>query len=132
MKRYALGLDYGTNSCRALIVDLANGDELASYVYPYPSGKQGILLDPKDPNVARQNPKDYIEAFDSIKEAIKLARKQRKDFNPHDIVGIGVDTTGSTPLPVDRDGIPLAFNSKFKKNLNAAVNQLVGDVKNAA
>ena len=119
MKRYALGLDYGTNSCRALIVDLSDGAELASYVYPYPSGKQGILLDPKDPNVARQNPKDYVEAFDSIREAIKLARKQRKDFNPHDIVGIGVDTTGSTPLPVDRDGIPLAFNPKFKKNLNA-------------
>jgi L-ribulokinase len=119
MKHYALGLDYGTNSCRSLIVDLADGTELASHVFPYPSGKQGILLDPKDPNVARQNPRDYLDAFASIKEAIRLARKKRKGFNPHEIVGIGVDTTGSTPLPVDRNGTPLAFNPKFRKNLNA-------------
>jgi L-ribulokinase len=119
MKHYALGLDYGTNSCRSLIVDLADGTELASHVFPYPSGKQGILLDPKDPNVARQNPQDYLDAFVAIKEAIKIARKKRPGFNPHEIIGIGVDTTGSTPLPVDSTGTPLAFNPKFKKNLNA-------------
>jgi L-ribulokinase len=119
MKRYALGLDYGTNSCRALIVDLADGAELAGYVFPYPSGKHGILLDPRDPNVARQNPKDYLAAFAAIPKAIALARKQRRGFNPHDIIGIGVDTTGSTPLPVDRDGVPLAFSPRFKHNLNA-------------
>jgi L-ribulokinase len=119
MKHYALGLDYGTNSCRSLIVDLADGAELASHVFSYPSGKQGILLDPKDPNVARQNPQDYLDAFVAIKEAIKIARKKRPGFNPHDIIGIGVDTTGSTPLPVDSQGLPLAFNPKFKKNLNA-------------
>jgi L-ribulokinase len=119
MKRYALGLDYGTNSCRSLIVDLSDGSELASHVFPYPSGKQGILLDPKDPNVARQNPRDYLDAFVSITAAIKIARRKRPGFNPHDIIGIGVDTTGSTPLPVDREGVPLAFNPKFRKNLNA-------------
>ncbi|MEI6147846.1 MAG: ribulokinase [bacterium] len=119
MKHYALGLDYGTNSCRSLIVDLADGAELASHVFSYPSGKQGILLDPKDPNVARQNPQDYLDAFVAIKEAIKIARKKRPGFNPHEIIGIGVDTTGSTPLPVDIQGLPLAFNPKFKKNLNA-------------
>ena len=119
MKRYALGLDYGTNSCRSLIVDLSDGSELASHVFPYPSGKQGILLDPRDPNVARQNPQDYLDAFVAIKSAIKIARKKRPGFNPHDIIGIGVDTTGSTPLPIDREGIPLAFSPKFRKNLNA-------------
>ena len=119
MKRYALGLDYGTNSCRSLIVDLSDGAELASHVFPYPSGKQGILLDPKDPNVARQNPQDYLDAFVSITAAIKIARRKRPGFNPHDIIGIGVDTTGSTPLPIDREGVPLAFNPKFRKNLNA-------------
>jgi len=60
-KRYALGLDYGTNSCRSLIVDLNDGRELATFVYNYPSGEAGILLDRKDPNVARQNPQDYLD-----------------------------------------------------------------------
>jgi L-ribulokinase len=119
MKRYALGLDYGTNSCRSLIVDLDDGTELASYVYPYPSGRQGILLDPRDPNVARQNPQDYIDAFASIKEAVTLARKRRASFRPDHIIGIGVDTTGSTPLPVDREGVPVAFQKAFKRNLHA-------------
>jgi L-ribulokinase len=63
MTKYALGLDYGTNSCRSLIVDLADGRELASHVFDYPSGEAGILLDPRDPNVARQHPKDYVDAL---------------------------------------------------------------------
>ena len=66
MKRYALGLDYGTNSCRALIFDLEDGTELADAVFPYPSGEQGILLDPRDPNLARQNPQDYIDSLGAI------------------------------------------------------------------
>ena len=60
---FAIGVDYGTNSMRALVVDLADGAEVASSVYNYPSGEAGILLDPKDPNLARQNPADYIEGF---------------------------------------------------------------------
>ena len=119
MKRYALGLDYGTNSCRSLIVDLNDGGEIASHVFNYPSGKLGILLDPKDPNVARQNPRDYIAGFSSIREAVKKARRKVPGFDPGSIVGIGVDTTGSTPLPVDADGTPLAFHPRFSKNLNA-------------
>lgn len=119
MKRYALGLDYGTNSCRALIVDLEDGSELGNAVFDYPSGEQGILLDPSDPNVARQNPQDYIDGFAAIREAIQKAREARPEFDPLEIVGIGVDTTGSTPLPVDRSGTPLAFLPQFKNNLNA-------------
>jgi len=119
VKRYALGLDYGTNSCRALIFDLADGAELGTAVFPYPSGDHGILLDPRDPNVARQNPQDYIDGFAVIKEAIAKAKEARPDFNPHDIIGIGVDTTGSTPLPVDRQGTPLAILPQFKDNLDA-------------
>ena len=53
---YSIGLDYGTNSCRSLIVNLETGEELGSAVFPYPSGEMGILTDPSDPNVARQNP----------------------------------------------------------------------------
>ena len=63
MKRYALGLDFGTNSCRSLIVDLDDGTESASAVFDYPSGAAGILLDPNDPNVARQNPQDYLDGL---------------------------------------------------------------------
>jgi len=119
MARYALGLDYGTNSCRSVIVDLADGAELASCVVDYLSGDAGILVDPKDPNVARQNPQDYIEAFASITDAIKLAKERDPAFDPHEIAGIGVDTTGSTPMPVDKDGTPLAMLPEFNGNLDA-------------
>ena len=75
---FAIGLDYGTNSCRALVVNTANGAEIASHVYNYPTGEAGILLDPKDPNVARQNPADYIKGFvTSVKNAVKNASKTR-------------------------------------------------------
>lgn len=120
MAKYAIGLDYGTNSCRSLIVDLDAGKELASHVFSYPSGEQGILLDDRDPNVARQNPQDYIDALVvSTTETIKLAKEQDSEFDPSDVIAIGVDTTGSTPIPVDADGMPLALQPKYKDNLNA-------------
>jgi L-ribulokinase len=120
MKKYALGLDYGTNSCRSVIVDLANGNELATHVFSYPTGEAGILLDSKDPNVARQNPRDYIDGLTVIvTQAIKKAKKADPKFDPRNIIGIGVDTTGSTPMPVDRSGTPLGLLPRFSKNLNA-------------
>lgn len=116
---YSIGVDYGTNSVRALIVDTADGREVAVHVYDYPSGTAGILLDPKDPNVARQNPADYIEGFvASVKQAVRKAKKVR-GFKPERVIGIGVDTTGSTPIPVDRQGMPLALQKRFRKNLAA-------------
>ncbi len=94
---FSLGVDYGTNSVRALIVDLDDGAEVASCASDYPSGEHGVLLDPKDPNLARQNPADYIEGFYSaVGEAVRAAGR-RRGFRPDRIVGIGVDTTGSTP-----------------------------------
>ncbi|MGY8687427.1 MAG: ribulokinase, partial [Verrucomicrobiales bacterium] len=103
MKGYAIGIDYGTNSCRSLLIDLSNGRELGSKVYPYPSGEAGILLDPRDPNVARQNPQDYIDGLvDTISGAIAEAKKVDVNFNVEKVVGIGVDTTGSTVIPVDK------------------------------
>ena len=115
-KRYAIGVDYGTNSVRALIVDVADGAEIATHVFDYPSGDAGILLDPKDPNLARQNPADYVEGFfKSVRSAVNAA-KRRRGFAPERVVGIGVDTTGSTPIPVDREGTPLAMQPRFKKN----------------
>ena len=118
-RQFAIGVDYGTNSVRALVVDVADGAEVATHVYNYPSGQHGILLDPKDPNLARQNPADYIEGlFKSIRGALKAAQKIR-GFRPEHVIGIGVDTTGSTPIPVDREGMPLALQPKFKRSLAA-------------
>lgn len=122
MKKYALGLDYGTNSCRSLLVDLADGSELGSTVFEYPSGELGILTDPSDPNVARQNPQDYIDGLEAIiKGAIEQAKSRDKKFDPQDIIGIGIDTTGSTPIPIDADGTPLALTEEFKDDINAQV-----------
>ena len=118
-KRFAIGVDYGTNSVRALVVDLADGSEVGTHVFDYPSGQSGILLDPKDPNLARQNPLDYIEGFyRSVRRAVAHAKRSR-GFKPEAVVGIGVDTTGSTPIPVDRQGMPLAARPQFAKNLAA-------------
>ncbi len=118
-KQFAIGVDYGTNSVRALVVDVADGTEVGTCVSHYRSGDQGILLSPKDPNLARQNPADYIEGFHrAVRGALKAAKQQR-GFRPDAVVGIGVDTTGSTPIPVDRDGMPLAMQKKFSKNLAA-------------
>ncbi len=117
---YTIGLDYGTNSVRSLVVDVSNGRELASFVFEYPSGQAGIILDAADHNVARQDPADYIKGAEvAIKNAIKLAKGADSDFSASKVLGIGVDTTGSTPLPLDKDGNPLAFDARFKDNINA-------------
>ena len=120
MKKYSIGLDYGTNSCRALIVDLSDGNEIASALFDYLSGKSGVLIDHKDPNLARQNPQDYLDGIAStVTEAISKARENNPSFDPETVVGIGVDTTGSSPLPVNEEGVPLSFLPEFTDNLNA-------------
>ncbi|MEO0531222.1 MAG: ribulokinase [Planctomycetota bacterium] len=117
--KFAIGVDYGTNSVRALIVDCATGEEIGSSVYSYPSGSDGILLDDRDPNVARQNPADYIAGFfASVGGAIAESR-HAEGFSPEAVVGIGVDTTGSTPIPVDADGTALALSEPFKDHPSA-------------
>jgi L-ribulokinase len=108
MAKYAIGLDYGTNSVRALLVDVADGAELATSVFEYPSGDRGVILDPKDPNLARQNPQDYVDGF------YATVREVLQGVDPQDVIGLGVDTTGSSPIPVDRSGQPLAFDERFK------------------
>lgn len=115
---YAIGVDYGTNSVRVLLVDLADGTEVATSVYNYPSGDAGILLDPKNPLIARQNPRDYIEGFMvAVSNAVFAARRDGIDTTQ--VRGIGIDTTGSTPLPVDENGIPLALKPEFENQLAA-------------
>jgi L-ribulokinase len=114
--RYTIGLDYGTNSVRALIVNVANGAEIAASVLTYAHGTQGVILS-RDPNLARQHPADYVAGAEiAIKQALAAAKKSVKGFSADQVIGIGVDTTGSTPLPVDASGQPLVFNKKFAKN----------------
>ena len=122
MSKYVIGLDFGTNSCRSLIVDVANGKELAGHVFPYPSGTDGVIVDSADPHLARQNPADYLLGIElTIKKALKKAKAVHSKFSPKDVIGIGVDTTGSSPMPVDADGQALCFDKKFKKNPSAMV-----------
>ena len=116
---FSLGIDYGTNSVRALIVDNSNGRELGTCVVHYPTGNQGILLDPKDHHLARQYPGDYLVSLEeSVKGALKAAAST-EGFDPSKIIGIGVDTTGSSPIPVDEHNVPLALDAKWKTNLAA-------------
>ena len=113
---YTIGLDYGTNSVRALIVNVANGAEVAAAVWTYAHGTQGVILS-RDPNLARQHPLDYVHGAEiTIKEALASATQSVKGFSADQVIGIGVDTTGSTPLPVDAQGQPLAFQKKFAQN----------------
>jgi L-ribulokinase len=118
-RQYSIGLDYGTNSVRALVVDVASGAEIATAVWDYEHGKAGVILS-RDPNLARQHPADYIKGAEiTIKQALAEARNSVRGFNPRQVVGIGVDTTGSTPLPVDASGQPLAFQKKFASHPEA-------------
>ncbi|HEY3863301.1 MAG TPA: ribulokinase [Verrucomicrobiae bacterium] len=113
---YTIGLDFGTNSVRALIVDTSDGREVATAVWDYKHGEAGVILS-RDPNLARQHPADYLKGTEnSIRRALKEAQKKVRGFKAEQVAGIGVDTTGSTPLPVDEKGEPLAFKKRFANN----------------
>src|SRR5690242_1604438 len=112
MGKYTIGLDYGTNSVRALVVDTTDGREIATAIWTYEHGHTGVILG-NDPNVARQHPADYLKGAElTIREALGTAEKTVKGFTSDQVIGIGVDTTGSTPMPVDADGVPLALQKK--------------------
>jgi len=119
VRQLAIGVDYGTNSVRALVVDIASGEELAAEVFDYRHGEAGVLVDPADPNLARQSPADYIDGFfASVTGAVQKAR-QVAGFDAKNVVGLGVDTTGSTPIPVNADGVALGLFDEFKHDLAA-------------
>ena len=118
-RAYTIGIDYGTNSVRAVVVDTSDGRALASRVFDYPSGDQGVLLDSKQPHLARQNPADYIEGLRvAVGGALQEADRD-PSFSRGRVIGIGVDTTGSTPLPIDAHNRPLAVDPKWESNLAA-------------
>jgi L-ribulokinase len=122
MRKYALGLDFGTNSCRTLIVDILNGSEIATSVFPYPSGDDGVIIDEKEPEIARQNPEDYLIGMEeAVRAAITKALNNDPEFDPQYIIGIGIDTTGSSPMPIDARGVPLSMRPELKDNKDALV-----------
>ncbi|MEI6034002.1 MAG: ribulokinase [Verrucomicrobiae bacterium] len=116
---FSLGMDYGTNSVRALVVRCSDGKEFGSCVAAYPSGCQGVLLDPKDHHLARQHPGDYLSGLETCVLGALAEAAKGKGFRPEDIVGIGVDTTGSSPIPVDATNRALGMGKKWKRNLSA-------------
>ncbi|PQV51516.1 L-ribulokinase [Jejuia pallidilutea] len=114
MKTYVIGLDYGSDSVRAVLIETASGNELASSVHYYQR-----WVDNKYCNAAisqfRQHPLDHIEGLENtVKAVVKQAQ-----VDPSNIKGICVDTTGSSPVPVAKDGTPLAMVDGFKENPNA-------------
>ncbi len=117
---FAIGLDYGTNSARAVVVECATGREIGTAVVDYPSGQQGILLNAADHHLARQNPADYVLALEQATlQALAAARAAEPSFANEQVIGIGMDGTGSSPLPVDEHNVPLAYDARFAANLNA-------------
>ncbi|MDX1932605.1 MAG: ribulokinase [Capsulimonadales bacterium] len=117
---YVIGLDYGTNTVRALVVRTTDGAEVGTFVYAYPHGEAGVLYDPRDPELARQHPRDYLTGAETaIRRAIEEARLNDAAFSPEKVAGIGVDTTGSTPLPVDAHGRALGEHPEFADNPHA-------------
>src|SRR5258708_24308089 len=99
--KYTIGLDYGTNSVRAVIVNTSTGREIATSVWNYSQGTQGVILS-RDPNLARQHPADYVAGAETtLKKTLALAKSAVRGFQPEQVIELGVDTTGSTPIPVD-------------------------------
>ena len=118
--KLSLGLDFGTNSVRIVLVDVTTGEEIATAIYEYETGQGGIIIDPSNSNLARQNPADYIKGIEiTIKEVLSEAKRVDRYFDPEQIIGIGIDTTGSTPIPVDENGTPLSMLDELKDNPNA-------------
>ena len=115
MSKYALGLDYGTNSVRAVLVDVADGAEAQASVWLYSRGDDGVFYDESDPNLARQHPADYADGFVACVRGVL----GESGIDPADVIGIGVDTTGSTPLPVGADGTALALDPNWSDNVDA-------------
>jgi L-ribulokinase len=114
-KKLVIGVDYGTDSVRTVLIDTQNGKEISSAVSSYSRWKSGKYCDP-DKNQWRQHPLDYLE---SLEMAITEMMGKTSMENALSVVGIGIDTTGSTPVAVDKTGTPLALLDKFQDNPNA-------------
>jgi L-ribulokinase len=115
MPSFVIGVDFGTDSVRTVIIDAANGAEIAASVFQYPRWRDGKYCRP-DQNQFRQHPLDYLEGLEAT---IRDCVREAGTGIAKNIKGISVDTTGSTPVAVDRTGTPLALNPQFAENPNA-------------
>jgi L-ribulokinase len=117
---FTIGIDFGTSSVRAVVVDCRDGRTIGTDVFNYRAGEQGVLQDARDPHLARQDPADYLEGLRvSVAQALDAAEAADREFSRTRVIGIGVDTTGSTPLPVDSLNRPLALDLQWKSQLAA-------------
>src|SRR5436190_5924656 len=114
--KYVIGIDYGTESGRALLVDVTDGREVATAVYPYSNGViderlpgSGVRL---EPDWALQDPNDYIETLKRTVPAVLKA----SGIDSADVIGIGIDFTACTMMPVKKDGTPLCQLPEFRNN----------------
>ena len=113
--KYVIGVDYGTDSVRSIIVNAADGKELTSSVFYYPRWKKQLYCNPSE-NQFRQHPLDYLEGLEfTIKDCLQKAGKAVAAS----VKGISIDTTGSTPIAVDKHGTPLSLLPEFAENPNA-------------
>src|SRR5690554_2561792 len=115
MERYAFGIDFGTDSVRAVLVNALNGQETAVSVKEYPRWKAGMFCNPQADQY-RQHPLDYLECMESaIRECVDAVGPEIAGR----VVGLSVDTTASTPVAVDKTGTPLSLLPEFSENPNA-------------
>jgi L-ribulokinase len=114
-KKYVIGLDYGSDSVRSVVVDTADGTELASSVFNYPRWNKGLYCNAAK-NQFRQHPLDYLAGLETT---IKDALSQCPSGVAENMVGLSVDTTGSTPIAVTKEGVPLSLTPEFSENPNA-------------
>jgi len=112
---YVLGVDYGTDSVRSILVNASNGDIVQSAVYYYERWAKGLYCNPSI-NQYRQHPQDYI---DGLTNTIQACVKNLDKAIVENIIGLSIDTTGSTPIAVNKEGIPLSLIAKHAENPNA-------------
>src|SRR5215210_3433049 len=112
---FVIGVDFGTDSVRSVVIDAIDGKEAASSVFYYPRWKEGLYCN-SSINQFRQHPLDYVEGLETtIKDCLQKAGKEISST----VKAISIDTTGSTPVAVDRSGTPLALLPAFEHNPNA-------------
>ncbi|HEV2123070.1 MAG TPA: ribulokinase [Chloroflexota bacterium] len=121
-QKYAIGVDFGTESGRALLVEVATGRELATSVYPYANGviDEVLPLDagiPLPPDTALQDPEDYVR---TLRHTVPAVLRQA-GVNPSDVIGIGIDFTSCTMLPTTEDAVPLCVLPEYRRNPHAWV-----------
>jgi L-ribulokinase len=113
--KYVIGIDFGTDSVRSVVVNTGNGQIAGTSVFDYPRWKKGLFCEPSA-NQFRQHPSDYLEG---LEKSVKGALTGLNQEIVNNIAGISVDTTGSTPVPVDIEGVPLSLKPEFENDPDA-------------